>query len=271
MRPDPVRGIRPLFTRELQALLRYARDDATTHIRNHFKYRTEIDVDHVREILERIIARRFLPDAEEVIRRFTRTAYFRGIDQSTTAIDIGARTVGTPVAISIGFTQVDYRAIDNLSAIQLTDLEGITAEMSAGLIHDLVAADKQGAGITLITKVIAEDFQDLGIKRIERIARTSLNRAYNDAAWTRISEYAPYKEWIMTRDSRTRPSHRAMQGVVIPVDDYFDVPGFLPSPGAKKRIPPAQMLFPGDISQNPHIAQIVNCRCALAPRFRKRD
>lgn len=271
MRPDPVRSIRQLYTRELQALLRHARDDATLHIRNHFKYRSRIDVEAVREILEKILARRCIPESAEVIQRFTRTAYLRGIDQTAAAIDIAARTAGSPVAIAIGFNQIDLRAIENLSAIQLTDLEGITADMSARLIHDLVEADKQGAGITRITKLIAADFQELGVARIERITRTTLNRSYNDAAWSRIDQYAPYKEWIMTRDDRTRPGHRQMEGVVIPVDALFEVPGFYPTPKSKKKVPAAKMLYPGDVSQNPDLAQIVNCRCTVAPRFRKRD
>lgn len=271
MRPDPVRGIRQLYTRELQALLRHARDDATLHIRNHFQYRSQIDVEAIREILEKILSRRFLPDAEDLIKRFTRTSYLRGIDQVTTALDLSARTAGppTPVAIAIGFDQADLRAIDNLSSVQLVDLNGVTTDLVKRLVHDLVQADRQGAGVTKITKLISSDFQTLGIARVERITRTALNQAYNEAAWSRIRRSAPHKEWIPTNDDRTRPGHKIMKGVVIDTEDLFLVPAFYPTPNSKKKVPEAHMYYPGDVSQKPDLAQIINCRCTVAPRFRK--
>ncbi len=269
MRPDPVRPLRQIYTRELQMLLRLARDDATLQIRNHFQRNTEIDVDQVRAVLEKVLRDKFLRSSDPVIRRLTHLAYSRGVDWTTAAIDTGARIAGTPVALAIGFDLVDQKAVENLAALQLSDLEGITAEMSTRIVRTLADADKQGAGVTRITKMIAADFQELGIARIERITRTSLNGAYNEAAWTRIQKYAPYKEWIQTNDERTRPGHREMKGVVIPVEDLFHVPAFLPTPKAKKKVPEAFLLFPGDKSQNPPLAQIINCRCTVAPRFRK--
>ncbi|MFA7121592.1 MAG: phage minor head protein [Bacilli bacterium] len=269
MRPDPVRGLRQIYTRELQTLIRHARDDATLHLRNHFQRITTIDVEQIRLILEKIFDTRLHPASRDVIDRLTRLAYARGIDQTIAAIDITARIAGRPVGIAIGFDLVDKKAVENLAALQFSDLKGITAEMSESIVRTLVDADKQGAGITKITKLISADFQALGIARIERITRTALNRSYNDAAWTRIQKYAPYKEWIQTNDERTRPGHREMKGVVIETDDLFHVPAFLPTPKAKKKVPAADMYYPGDVSQNPNLAQVVNCRCTVAPRFRK--
>ncbi|MFA7120252.1 MAG: phage minor head protein [Bacilli bacterium] len=269
MRPDPVRPLRQIYTRELQMLLRLARDDATRHIRHHFQQNSAVDVEKIREILAKLLQDRFIPASNPVIRRLTHLAYARGVDWTTSSIDTGARIAGTPVALSIGFDLVDQKAVDNLAAVQLSDLEGITAEMSNRIVRTLADADKQGAGVTKISKLIAADFQELGIARIERITRTSLNWAYNEAAWSRIQKYAPYKEWIQTNDEKTRPGHREMKGIVIPVEDLFHVPAFLPTPTAKKKVPSADLLFPGDKSHNPPLAQIINCRCTVAPRFRK--
>ncbi len=266
-----MRPLRQLYTRELQTLLRLAREDAIQYLRQHFQQTSPIDVERVREILSTILKRQFISSADPVIRRLTSLAYSRGVDWTISSIDTGSRIAGTPVSISIGFDQVDLKAIDNLAAVQLTDLEELTAEMSTKIVRTMVDADKQGAGVTRITKLIAEDFQELGIKQIERITRTSLNWAYNEAAWSRIQKYAPYKEWIQTNDEKTRPGHRAMKGVVIPVDELFHVPAFLPTPTSKKKIPAADLLFPGDRSHDPPLGQILNCRCTVAPRFKPRS
>lgn len=57
------------------------------------------------------------------------------------------------------------------------------------------------------------------------------------------------KEWLATKDVRTRPEHLAADGQQVALDEQFSVGGEL-------------MDRPGDPSASP--ASILNCRCALA-------
>ena len=63
------------------------------------------------------------------------------------------------------------------------------------------------------------------------------------------------KEWIATRDDRTRDSHLVMDGVVIPLEDKFEVPETEQTAGG-------WLDYPGDPSADP--SEVCNCRCTIA-------
>ena len=67
------------------------------------------------------------------------------------------------------------------------------------------------------------------------------------------------KEWISVQDDRTRDAHLLMDGVVIPIEDKFEVPATSQSEGAF-------MDYPGDASAPAGL--VVNCRCTTAPFVR---
>lgn len=268
-RADPGRPLRRRFQAELLTILRGARTDAIQQIREALK-RRQIDVEEIARILQQLDERHLGTRAERVIETGVRTSYQQGVDHTLANLQIAPKPPGSTLQIAASFTLKDEAAIKNLVALDLSELKGITAETSRRIVRDLVEADKQGAGITRMTEIVYDDFNTIGMARAERIMRTSITQSYNDAAWSRVSQYAPYKEWIPTlSDGRTRESHRKMKGIIIPVDEPFVVPAFRPTPKAKT-IPEAQMMFPGDTSLGAHFGQIGNCRCALAGRFLKK-
>ena len=57
------------------------------------------------------------------------------------------------------------------------------------------------------------------------------------------------------QDDRTRDSHLMMDGVVVPMDEKFDVPG-------SESTPEAWMEYPGDASAP--AGQVCNCRCTMS-------
>jgi hypothetical protein len=61
---------------------------------------------------------------------------------------------------------------------------------------------------------------------------------------------APFKQWISTMDSRTRPTHRAADKQRTLLSEPFQVGG-------------AQLLFPGD-PRGP-ANEVINCRCSMLP------
>lgn len=67
---------------------------------------------------------------------------------------------------------------------------------------------------------------DLGLPRhrLETIYRNGVQQAYNAGHWRRFEEDAqarPYLMYDAINDSRTRPAHRALDGVIRPVGDAF--------------------------------------------------
>ena len=70
------------------------------------------------------------------------------------------------------------------------------------------------------------------------------------------AEGVQMKEWISTLDDRTRDAHLVMDGVVIPINDKFEVPATSQSEGA-------WMDYAGDPTAP--VGQVANCRCTCGP------
>lgn len=68
--------------------------------------------------------------------------------------------------------------------------------------------------------------QDLGLPkhRLDNIYRTNIQNAYNRGHWEQFKQneaYQPYLMYDAINDSRTRPSHRALDGIIRRIDDPF--------------------------------------------------
>jgi hypothetical protein len=96
--------------------------------------------------------------------------------------------------------------------------------------------------------------------RAELIARTETSRAANTGSMVGAMStgLVTVKEWIATRDNRTRriprdsADHLHMDGIRVPIDTKFEVKG-------KTFVD--YMLHPGDSTA--HAANVCNCRCTL--------
>lgn len=92
----------------------------------------------------------------------------------------------------------------------------------------------------------------IGRTRARVIARTETHNAANAASLEAVNALEleqVQKEWISVEDSRTRESHAAADGQLVPVDSSFVV-------GA------ARLDHPGDPSGP--AGEIINCRCVMA-------
>lgn len=86
--------------------------------------------------------------------------------------------------------------------------------------------------------------------RALRIARTEAGSAANGAAIAGFQAGgANGKGWLATDDSRTRDSHRELDGEVVPIGSVF-------SNGLR---------FPGD--PQGEAEEVINCRCSILPEF----
>jgi SPP1 gp7 family putative phage head morphogenesis protein len=87
--------------------------------------------------------------------------------------------------------------------------------------------------------------------RTENIARTETMRASNAGSTALFQDWGVgQKEWLATKDNRTRPEHWAANGQVVGIDESFDVGG-------------EKLEYPGDPSGDP--ANTCQCRCTVLP------
>lgn len=128
----------------------------------------------------------------------------------------------------------------------------------------LSKAISEGDGLEEKTKklVSASDklFDDMSKTRALLIARTESSATMNAGSNELYkAEGITEKEWLSVQDDRTRDAHLVMDGVVIPIEDKFEVPATSQTEGAF-------MDFPGD--PNGGASNCCNCRCTTAPFVR---
>lgn len=135
----------------------------------------------------------------------------------------------------------------------LNDAELMTAYSREVLVKVLSDAAISGISFDQIVRelLVNPEFSEM---RARRIARTETVTAANGAAIINAKESGLLmnKEWIAIEDKRTRHTHRAVDGVTIPIDDAFNVGGSL-------------MTQPGVRTQTNGLptpaGEVVNCRC----------
>lgn len=149
-----------------------------------------------------------------------RAAIARALDEHLTPLDkIAMRGI------------VDKQALRNLIRQQLT--QGLTL----------------GESIPKMQRRI-QSVMEANATRATRIARTETTRIMNGARSDAMSHGAAMglklnKRWLSTLDSRTRDSHRNVDGEIVPLDKAF-------SNGLKQ---------PGDAGAP--AAEVINCRCVI--------
>lgn len=112
----------------------------------------------------------------------------------------------------------------------------------------------QGYSIPKLAKRIAAETGEANMKAMTRYARTAMTGAQNMGRIAMLHRAQDLgiqvkKVWLATLDSRTRDSHRHMDGVSAEVDKKFTTPL-----GSK-------MECPGDLAGKP--GDVWNCRCTL--------
>lgn len=269
MRQDPSRQIRHAFSRELEAALRQARGQAVEQVRDALRKGT-LDAAELNRLIARLNDHVLAAKFDGIVQRYSKQAYQFGASWTLAHVDSAPKPPGLPALnISLNLTTADEKAIQNITALAHHDLKDLNATLSKNLVRDLAKADRQGAGIVRMAEIVHDKY-GISLGRAKAIARTTTTLAYNSAAHDRIAEYAPFKEWIATvTDDRTRGSHRKMHHVIVEVGEPFHLPAYTPA-GAKKAVPAADVLFPGDDSLGADLAQIINCRCSVGPRFTRR-
>jgi len=99
----------------------------------------------------------------------------------------------------------------------LDQLEQVRNSLSAGL--------QRGISFNKLKKEILENgILDLPAHRLDNIFRTNVQSNYNRGRWEKIQrnkQRRPYLMYDAINDSRVRPAHLALDGVIKPADDSF--------------------------------------------------
>jgi uncharacterized protein with gpF-like domain len=136
-----------------------------------------------------------------------------------------------------------------VSAARYVRLQGVGAGIRSAVTSLVTSAVDTGAG-TEALKLEIERLTNFSEFRADTIARTELNAAFTSGAYRAQVALGPYgptmKEWRAVRSPRSRPSHLALSGSVVPFDARFTVDG-----GA--------LLYPLDPSGSAKTN--ANCRC----------
>lgn len=86
-------------------------------------------------------------------------------------------------------------------------------------------------------------------KRADDIARNETNIAFNCKKHDEEKKGAKYHIWVSQRDKRVRESHGDCEGQKKPIDEPFEVNGYL-------------MMYPMDDTYGAPVDEIVGCRCS---------
>lgn len=120
---------------------------------------------------------------------------------------------------------------------------GVNETTRVKIVADIEKGLEAGEGMTEISNRINETYKEFPTWRSDLIARTEATAASNEGTLQayKQSEVATHKEWISTKDDRTRPEHVELDGEIVKVGGVF--------------------------SNGLQYPQEPNCRCVIGPAF----
>lgn len=148
-----------------------------------------------------------------------------------------------PEPIKVSFNQPFYRAVEEMAKRGVVlpekyygELQGLHRQLNFSIagkasldqlqavLDSLEEALKNGSTFEKWRKDIR--VQDLGLPkhRLDNIFRTNIQAAYNRGHWENFVEHKNIRPFLMydaINDSRVRPTHLAMDGIIRPVGDSF--------------------------------------------------
>jgi SPP1 gp7 family putative phage head morphogenesis protein len=118
-------------------------------------------------------------------------------------------------------------AIDKIKLLAgrtYSDLEGVTDAMSAQMTRTLTDGLVQGKSPNIIAKDLADDVDDIGIRRGTMIARTEIIRAHAEGQLDAmqqmgVEEVGVAVEFTVTPDEKVCPLCQALEGVILKIDE----------------------------------------------------
>lgn len=121
-------------------------------------------------------------------------------------------------------SEIYYQLADEMRAYAQTISNLAQLDQVQRVIDQLAAIQAEGQTLADFKKWAKTQDWTLPKGRLETIYRNSAQTAYQAGHWRDFEEnkaIRPYLMYDAINDSRTRPSHLAMDGIIKPVDDAF--------------------------------------------------
>jgi HK97 family phage portal protein len=174
------------------------------------------------------------------------------VDDARVLYEQVTATAGAAMASRFGLAfDLDAAHVAEFIEARANQLAGLVTETTYTQIQDaLVEGITEGEAIPDLAARIRHVFEVASKSRAVTIARTEVISAYNGAGTAVAAAYGPDvvggREWVATRDSRTRDTHAARDGEVVTMTETFS----------------GGLAYPGDPSAP--AGETVNCRCTVA-------
>lgn len=227
------RGIRQIAGRVL--LPKKPEQDFTSWLLEMTRRSQERDIQDACDLL----ARRMVFHAQKTNYRTWREAASRSSHATTLHRLLEAEMQGATGA------RVQQLVRENAKLISSVSLEAATV-----LTGEITKAQQSGARPKTVAKMAATRFPELLRSRTHLIARTETAKASTALTQARCERLnVQWYQWETSQDSRTRASHKNMNGVIVPWSSA-----------------PSPELLVGEKSQgNYQAGEIYNCRCLVIP------
>lgn len=192
----------------------------------------------------RVQGKRLITRAKKYAKQYSKAYYSGAVKADTINIPMGSIIEKDKL-----FATSDY------SAEQMRDKTFVASENTLarvdkdinGIITD---GYRDGWGINDVANKIETRFNQLETWEARRIARTEIHGSHMQGVMNSYEDMGvEYLQWGAAHDNRTRDTHAALDGEIIPWDGVF-------SNGLR---------YPGDT--NGPISEWINCRCGVLPWF----
>lgn len=156
--------------------------------------------------------------------------------------------------VNSSFNLHDLKVTEWLNKYCGTQITNINSTTETLIREQLKQGQENGESIPHLCDRIGQYFDDMENYRVQRIARTEVIGASNNAALLGYSQsgVVDKKQWLSAIDERTREWHAEADGQTVEVDGKFIVNG-------------EKLDCPGDMDASP--SNVCNCRCTIIPSF----
>lgn len=197
------------------------------------------------------------PEYRAILLKHGLTQFYNARETTTTLYTIQQKKVSTKAGLyepqlireeDVGLFRTNPQIEDSLRYNTFQASDTTLARVTQNITNNLADSYHEGLGIRDAGRRITKEFAGLKGWESRRIARTEINSAQNEGAFSAYDELGvEYQMWWTGNDNRVRDSHRPLHGHIVAVGNTF-------SNG---------LLYPGDKSGP--IKEWINCRCTSIP------
>lgn len=218
-------------------------------------YEDELFFLHINKVYT--IVEEMKPEYRAILLKHGLTQFYNARETTTTLYTIQQKKVSTKAGLyepqlireeDVGLFRTNPQIEDSLRYNTFKATDKTLNRVSENITNNLADSYHEGLGIKDAGRKINKEFAGLKGWEARRIARTEINSAQNEGAFSAYDELGvEYHMWWTGNDKRVRDSHRPLHGHIVAVGNTF-------SNG---------LLYPGDKSGA--IKEWINCRCTTVP------